>query len=59
MSSRTDGDNQEIIHVRCDLGLKKLVKAAAGSKNQNMSDYVRDTLESSAKDDIDEAELTD
>jgi predicted HicB family RNase H-like nuclease len=47
-----DDTNDEVIHVRCDEGLKRKVRAAAGSEDMSLSEYVRTRLPESADEDL-------
>jgi len=47
-----DDANDEVIHVRCGEGLKRKVRAAAGSEDMSLSEYVRTRLSESADEDL-------
>lgn len=51
MPNDTDSD---VIHVRCDAELKRMVKVASGVEDKSLSDYVRETL----RDDVEEKGIT-
>lgn len=42
-------DDEKYIHVRCQPELKSKVRAAAGVRDMNMSDFARDTLDREAE----------
>jgi len=48
------GDMEENIHIRCDEDFKRLIRRAAVLNDERMSDYIRETLQEAAEQDVPE-----
>lgn len=46
-------NDDEHIHVRCDDVFKRRVNLAAAATDRNLSEYVRETLDEAAEEDLD------